>query len=113
MDMHKTALERAFDIARAGRCATVSDLVKCLIQEGYSAEQIEGHQIKKQALTLDARGKDIGPNPSDLSVEVLRSAPNDLLRMWPVSTRVNRSGVGDDDPSLIKNEGLQPLAGTV
>ncbi|HEY8096256.1 MAG TPA: SOS response-associated peptidase family protein, partial [Methylobacter sp.] len=35
-------------------------------------------------------------------VEVLRSAPNDLLRMWPVSTRVNRSGAGDDDPSLIE-----------
>ena len=35
-------------------------------------------------------------------VEVLRSAPNDLLRMWPVSTRVNKSGQGDDDPSLIE-----------
>ncbi|WGJ15772.1 SOS response-associated peptidase [Methylocapsa sp. D3K7] len=35
-------------------------------------------------------------------VEVLRSAPNDLLRMWPVSTRVNKSGVGDDDASLIE-----------
>ena len=37
-----------------------------------------------------------------VGVEVLRSAPNDLLRMWPVSTRVNKSGVGDDDPSLIE-----------
>jgi putative SOS response-associated peptidase YedK len=35
-------------------------------------------------------------------VEVLRSAPNELLRMWPVSTRVNKSGVGDDDPSLVE-----------
>jgi putative SOS response-associated peptidase YedK len=34
-------------------------------------------------------------------VEVLRTAPNDLLRLWPVSTRVNKSGHGDDDPSLI------------
>ena len=57
MDMHKTALERAFDIARAGRCATVSDLVKCLIQEGYSAEQIEGHQIKKQLSRLMQEAK--------------------------------------------------------
>jgi putative SOS response-associated peptidase YedK len=34
-------------------------------------------------------------------VEMLRSAPNDLLRMWPVSIRVNKSGQGDDDPGLI------------
>jgi putative SOS response-associated peptidase YedK len=35
-------------------------------------------------------------------VELLRSAPNDILRMGPVSTRVNVSGRGDDDPSLIE-----------
>jgi len=34
-------------------------------------------------------------------VELLRPAPNDLLRMWPVSKRVNVSGRRDDDPSLI------------
>jgi SOS response associated peptidase (SRAP) len=30
-------------------------------------------------------------------VELLRPAPNDLLRMWPVSKWVNASGRGDDD----------------
>jgi putative SOS response-associated peptidase YedK len=35
-------------------------------------------------------------------VELLRPAPNELLRMWPVSRRVNKSGQGDDDPSLIE-----------
>ena len=35
-------------------------------------------------------------------VELLRPAPNDLLDMWPVSKRVNVSGRGDDDPSLIE-----------
>jgi putative SOS response-associated peptidase YedK len=34
--------------------------------------------------------------------ELLRPAPNDLLRMWPVSKRVNVSGRGDDDPGLIE-----------
>jgi hypothetical protein len=29
-------------------------------------------------------------------------ASNDLLRMWPVSKRVNVSSRGDDDPSLIE-----------
>ncbi len=33
--------------------------------------------------------------------ELLRPAADGLLRMWPVSRRVNRSGVGDDDPTLI------------
>jgi putative SOS response-associated peptidase YedK len=33
-------------------------------------------------------------------IELLRPAPNDLLRMWPVSKRVNTTGRGDDDPSL-------------
>jgi putative SOS response-associated peptidase YedK len=35
-------------------------------------------------------------------VELLRPAPNDLLRIWPVSKRVNVSGRGDDEPSLIE-----------
>jgi len=35
-------------------------------------------------------------------VQLLRSTPNDLLRMWPVSKRVNVSGRSDDDPSLIE-----------
>jgi hypothetical protein len=35
-------------------------------------------------------------------VDLLRSAQNDLLRIWPVSKRVNVSGRGDDDPSLVE-----------
>jgi putative SOS response-associated peptidase YedK len=35
-------------------------------------------------------------------VELLGPAPNDFLRLWPVSTRVNVSGRGDDDQSLIE-----------
>jgi len=34
-------------------------------------------------------------------VELLRSAPENLLHVWPVSKRVNRSGTGGDDPTLI------------
>jgi putative SOS response-associated peptidase YedK len=33
--------------------------------------------------------------------EVLRPAPEDCLRIWPVSRRVNKTGTGDDDPTLI------------
>jgi putative SOS response-associated peptidase YedK len=34
--------------------------------------------------------------------EILQSAPNDALRMWPVSKVVNVSGRGDEDPRLIE-----------
>ena len=43
-------------------------------------------------------------------VELLRPAPNDLLRMWPVSKRVNVSGRGDDDPRLIEPVGDDAVA---
>jgi len=33
--------------------------------------------------------------------ELLRSASDDKLRMWPVSRRVNKTGTGDDDPALV------------
>jgi putative SOS response-associated peptidase YedK len=33
--------------------------------------------------------------------ELLKPAAEDRLRMWPVSRRVNKTGTGDDDPTLI------------
>jgi putative SOS response-associated peptidase YedK len=42
--------------------------------------------------------------------ELLRPAPNDFLRLWPVSKRVNFSGRGDDDPSLIEPVADQAIA---
>ena len=34
-------------------------------------------------------------------IELLRPAADSKLRMWPVSRRVNRTGSGDDDPTLL------------
>jgi putative SOS response-associated peptidase YedK len=33
--------------------------------------------------------------------ELLKPAAEDRLRMWPVSRRVNKTGTGDDDPTLL------------
>jgi putative SOS response-associated peptidase YedK len=33
--------------------------------------------------------------------EILRPASEDRLRVWPVSRRVNKTGTGDDDPTLV------------
>ena len=43
-------------------------------------------------------------------VELLKPAPNNLLRMWPVSKRVNVSGRGDDDPRLIEPAEVDGIA---
>jgi hypothetical protein len=37
--------------------------------------------------------------------ELLRSAAEDCLRMWPVFRRVKKTGSGDDDPTLIEEVG--------
>jgi putative SOS response-associated peptidase YedK len=36
------------------------------------------------------------------AAELLQPAPENALQQWTVSARVNRSGVGDDDPALIE-----------
>jgi putative SOS response-associated peptidase YedK len=50
--------------------------------------------------------KDFGPWLSgEAGTELLRPAPDDQLRLWPVSMRVNRSG-NVDDPTLIEQISL-------
>jgi hypothetical protein len=39
------------------------------------------------------------------SIELLKPAAEDRLRMWPVLRRVNKTGTGDDDPTLIDEVG--------
>nr|WP_246720700.1 hypothetical protein [Methylocystis sp. H4A] len=41
---------------------------------------------------------------------LLKSAPEDALQEWIVSSRVNRSGVGDDDAGLIERVAAAPIA---
>jgi putative SOS response-associated peptidase YedK len=46
---------------------------------------------------------------------LLRPAAEDKLRMWPVSRRVNRTGSGDDDPTLTDDVSMsgEPQAGAL
>ena len=57
MDTNKTALERAFDLARSGSCLHVSDIINHLKSEGYSIEQVEGPSLKTQLKDLIKRSK--------------------------------------------------------
>lgn len=52
MEINKTSLERAFELARSGECSDLSGLIQRLSREGYSAHQIEGPQLRKQLIRL-------------------------------------------------------------
>jgi hypothetical protein len=47
---------------------------------------------------LDADG---ASENGEAVTEFLKPAGEERLRMWPVSRRVNKTGTGDDDPSLL------------
>jgi hypothetical protein len=52
MDQRMTALERAFQLARSGSVAGLTEIVSSLNREGYSANQIEGRLLKRQLADL-------------------------------------------------------------
>ncbi len=52
MFANKTAIERAFDLARSGECSCISDLTQRLDREGYHSKQIYGPLLKKQLTSL-------------------------------------------------------------
>lgn len=52
MEVRKTALERAFELARSGKCFSVDDIIKRLKTEGHNVDQVEGPALKKQLLHI-------------------------------------------------------------
>jgi hypothetical protein len=52
MDYRATALERAFEMARSGKFATVADIKKQLNVEGFSVAQVTGRILQKQLKEL-------------------------------------------------------------
>jgi hypothetical protein len=57
MDLRKTALERAFELARSGKCLSFNDIVQHVKTEGYSLDQLAGPTLKKQLLELVVKAK--------------------------------------------------------
>jgi hypothetical protein len=52
LNAEKTALERAFEIARAGRCRSPEDIRRQLRDEGYNQYQIAGPLLGRQLIEL-------------------------------------------------------------
>ena len=65
MEPNVSALERAFALARSGKCVSVSDIKKRLRTEGYLDEQIVGQELHRQlaALIGKARQRTTQPGP--------------------------------------------------
>ena len=70
MDQKLTALERAFQLARSGTVAGLSEIATSLNREGYHANQIEGPVLKRQLADLIKAAR----KPSAASVEHDRKA---------------------------------------
>ena len=47
-----TPIERAFELAKSGRCRTTADIEKRLKEEGYPARAIVGPYLTKQLRAL-------------------------------------------------------------
>ena len=71
MDQRMTELERAFQLARSGRVAGLTDIITTLKRDGYSASQIEGPLLKRQLADVikAARG---GTSPTDGTTHAAR-----------------------------------------
>lgn len=52
MEIRVSQLERAFELARSGRCTTVADIKRRLREEGYQDDQVEGPMLFGQLNSL-------------------------------------------------------------
>jgi hypothetical protein len=52
MEVRKTALERAFELARSGRCLTIRDIAYKLNSEKYDISHLEGPALRMQLMAL-------------------------------------------------------------
>ena len=48
----RSTLERAFELARSGQCATLSDIRSQLKREGFTPREIEGGALTRQLREL-------------------------------------------------------------
>ncbi len=58
MDANKSAIERAFELARSGRFETVESIKDRLRREGYSDGQVFGPLLLKQLRALISEARD-------------------------------------------------------
>jgi hypothetical protein len=57
METNKTALERAFELAKSGKFASISEIKSALVAERYSTEKVTGATLNKQLRELIASSR--------------------------------------------------------
>jgi hypothetical protein len=58
MEPNTSVIERAFELARSGKCRTVGEIRHHLMKEGYDLHQIEGPELIKQLRDLCGENRD-------------------------------------------------------
>jgi putative SOS response-associated peptidase YedK len=92
----RTALRRkSTDLSRA----TGEDILSCTIITKAASKWMSAYHSRMPAV-LEEKDFDAWLDGSG-GPDVLKSAPHDFLREHLVSKRVNKTGVGDDDPTII------------
>jgi putative SOS response-associated peptidase YedK len=80
--------------------ATGEDILSCTVIVCGASEWMSKYHDRMPVM-LDAQDFDAWLDGS-LGPEALKCAPESFLREWPVSPRLNRTGAGDDDPTMIE-----------
>ena len=57
MKANQTTIERAFELAKSGRCSSIEEIRKVLAKEGYSAYQLTGRALREQISELIRKAK--------------------------------------------------------
>ena len=90
MDNNRTALERAFDLAKSGACSSLGDLTRCLRLEGYSVDKIVGPSLSKQlrALIAEAQEQTLPDRPKGKATAPVRRGEDQDHRGWTTRSDV-------------------------
>jgi putative SOS response-associated peptidase YedK len=80
--------------------ASKEEILSCTIIVSGASEWMTAYHDRMPVL-LRAEDFDAWLSGS-LGADALRPAAESALREWPVSRRVNRAGVGEDDPTIIE-----------
>jgi hypothetical protein len=67
MDPSKTALERAFDMARSGKFLNAGEIATAVKREGYPDGQVDGRALRSQltAIIKEARAAPAPPGDAE------------------------------------------------
>jgi len=75
MDRNKSALERAFELAKSGNFASLSAIKSALMAERYSVDTVIGPSLSKQLRDLIASSREQAPPLISFNEDIGEAAP--------------------------------------